>query len=62
MADLSCANRGAEYPREKRNGFQAFNADKSVHHSDNVNRCFGCHKGQERQDLAFTPDRMKTAK
>jgi hypothetical protein len=53
---------GAEYPPDKRNGeweFQAFNADKSVNHNENVDRCFSCHKSQERQDFVFTLDRMK---
>lgn len=30
---------GAEYSPEKRNGFQAFIADKSVNHNDNIDRC-----------------------
>jgi hypothetical protein len=56
---------GAEYPSEKRNGeweFQAFNADKSVNRNENLDRCFGCHKGQAQQDFVFTVDRMKGAK
>ena len=56
---------GAEYPPAKRNGeweFQAFNADKSVNHNENLNRCFACHKGQAQQDFVFTADRMKNAK
>jgi hypothetical protein len=55
---------GAEYPPEKRNGeweFQAFNADKSVNRSENLDRCFACHKGQAQNDFVFTLDRMKTA-
>lgn len=55
---------GAEYPPEKRNGeweFQAFNADKSVNGSENLDRCFACHKGQAHNDFVFTLDRMKTA-
>jgi hypothetical protein len=53
---------GAEYPPDKRNGeweFQAFNDDKSVNHSENLDRCFACHKGQ---GFVFTLDRMKSAK
>ena len=41
--------------------FQAFNADKSVNHNENLDRCFACHKSQERQDFVFTLDRMKGA-
>jgi cytochrome P460 len=55
---------GADYPPDKRNGeweFQAFNADKSVNRNENLDRCFACHKGQERQDFVFTLDRMKSA-
>ena len=55
---------GAGYPPDKRNGeweFQAFNADKSVNHNENLDRCFACHKSQERQDFVFTLDRMKGA-
>ena len=55
---------GADYPPEKRTGeweFQAFNADKSVNRSENLDRCFACHKGQEKQDFVFTLDRMKSA-
>lgn len=55
---------GAEYPSEKRNGeweFQAFNADKAVNNSENLDRCFACHKGQAQMDFVFTLDRMKTA-
>jgi hypothetical protein len=56
---------GAEYPPEKRNGeweFQAFNADKSVNRSENLDRCFACHKGQAQQDFVFTVDRMKSVR
>lgn len=56
---------GAEYPPAKRNGeweFQAFNADRSVNQTEDVDRCFSCHKGQEPQDFVFTLDRMKAAK
>jgi hypothetical protein len=55
---------GASYPPEKRNGeweFQAFNADGSVNRSENLDRCFGCHKGQAQADFVFTRDRMKGA-
>jgi hypothetical protein len=56
---------GAEYPPEKRNGeweFQAFTADKSVNHKENLDRCFACHKSRERQDFVFTFDQMKSVK
>src|SRR5688572_30208526 len=46
----------ADYPPDKRNGeweFQAFNADKSVNRTENLDRCFACHKGQARQDFVF---------
>jgi Cytochrome P460 len=55
---------GAEYPPEKRNGeweFQAFNADTSVNHNENLDRCFSCHKAQVQRDFVFTLDRMKSA-
>ena len=56
---------GADYRSDKRNGeweFQAFNADKSVNGAENVDRCFGCHKGQAQTDFVFTRDRMSTAR
>lgn len=56
---------GAAHPPEKRNGdweYQAFNADKSVNHNENLDRCFSCHKSQAQQDFVWTLDRMKTAK
>jgi Cytochrome P460 len=56
---------GADYPPEKRNGeweYQAFNADKSVNHNENLDRCFSCHKSQAQQDFVWTLDRMRTAK
>ncbi len=56
---------GAEYPPEKRNGeweFQSFNADMSVNHNENLNRCFSCHKPKEQQDFVFTFDQMKSVK
>jgi hypothetical protein len=55
---------GAEYPPEKRTGeweFQAFNTDKSVNRSENLDRCFSCHNPQARQDFVFTFNRMKSA-
>ncbi|GLR92117.1 cytochrome P460 family protein [Bradyrhizobium iriomotense] len=55
---------GAEYPPEQRNGeweFQAFNADKTVNETENVGRCFSCHKSQSAQDFVFTLDRMTKA-
>jgi hypothetical protein len=56
---------GAEYPPELRNGeweFQAFNADKTVNETENVARCFSCHKSQSAQDFVFTAGRMKDAR
>ena len=57
-----CAGWGGDDPPEKRNGeweFQAFNADKSVNRSENLDRCFACHKGHAAQDFVFTYGRMK---
>lgn len=56
---------GADYPPEKRNGeweYQAFNADQSVNRSENLDRCFSCHKSQAQQDYVFTLDRMRSTK
>ena len=56
---------GAEYPPEQRNGeweFQAFNADKSVNHNENLDRCFACHKGQAQQDFVFTFEELRTSR
>jgi Cytochrome P460 len=53
---------GADYAPDKRNGeweFQAFNADQTVNRSENLDRCFGCHKGQVQADFVFTRDRIK---
>ena len=55
---------GAQYPESKRNGeweYQAFNADKSVNHTENLDRCFSCHKSQAANDFVWTLGRMKTA-
>jgi hypothetical protein len=55
---------GAQYLESKRNGeweYQAFNADKSVNGSENLDRCFSCHKSQVANDFVFTLDRMKNA-
>ena len=55
---------GSDYPSEKRNGeweFQAFNADKSINRSENLDRCFGCHKAQAQHDYLYTLDRMRNA-
>jgi hypothetical protein len=55
---------GAGYPPEKRNGeweFQAFNADRTVNRSEDLGRCFACHRSKESQDFVFTYDRMKSA-
>jgi hypothetical protein len=54
---------GAQYLEGKQNGeweYQAFNADKSVNRSENLDRCFSCHKSQASNDFVFTLDRMKT--
>jgi hypothetical protein len=54
---------GAQYPESKRNGeweYQAFNADKSVNRSENLDRCLSCHKSQAANDFVFTLHRMKT--
>jgi hypothetical protein len=53
---------GAARPPETRNGdwaFQAFNADKTVNRAENLDRCFSCHKPNERQDFVFTVDQMR---
>jgi hypothetical protein len=54
---------GAQYPPEKHNGeweYQAFNADKSVNHNENLDRCFSRSKAP--QDFVWTFDQMKSAK
>lgn len=56
---------GAEYAPEKRNDeweYPAFNADRSVNHHENLDRCFSCHKSQAQQDFVWTLDRMKSAR
>jgi hypothetical protein len=56
---------GAAYPSEKHNGdweYQAFNADKSVNHNENLDRCFPCHKSLVQQYFVWTLDRMRSAK
>jgi hypothetical protein len=56
---------GAQYPPQKRNGeweYQAFKADKSVNDKEDLNRCFFCHKKEERQDFVYTFDQMKSKK
>jgi hypothetical protein len=53
---------GAEYSSDIRNGeweYQAFNDDKSVNGSENLIRCFSCHKSEEHNDFVFTLDDMK---
>jgi hypothetical protein len=55
---------GAQYPPETRNGeweFQSFNADRTVNRSEDLGRCFACHKSKEPQDFVFTFDRMQGA-
>jgi Cytochrome P460 len=56
---------GVQYPESKRNGeweYQAFNATKTVNRSENLDRCFSCHKSQTAQDFVFTLGQMKDAK
>jgi hypothetical protein len=56
---------GARYPPDKRNGeweYQAFRADRAVNDREDLNRCFACHKSQERRDFVFTLDQMKSAR
>jgi hypothetical protein len=50
---------------EQRNGewdYQAFNADKSVNDTEDLNRGLSCHKTKEQQDFVFTFDQMKSVK
>jgi hypothetical protein len=56
---------GAQYAPEHRNGeweYQAFNADRSVNRSENLGRCFSCHRSQAQQDFVWTLPRMKSAR
>ncbi len=56
---------GGEYRPDKRNGeweYQAFNADKSVNHNENLDRCFACHKSRAQQDFVWTFDQMKSVR
>ena len=49
---------GTDHPAEKRNGeweFQAFNADKSVNRSENLDRRFAGHKGPGPAGFRFHP-------
>ena len=53
---------GIKYPPELRNGeweYEAFNADRTVNTSDDVSRCFACHKAQAKSDYVFTFQHMK---
>lgn len=55
---------GADYAPEKRNGeweYQAFKADKSVNLAENLDRCFSCHKSQDKADFVWSLDRMRSA-
>jgi hypothetical protein len=55
---------GADYRPDKRNGeweFQAFNPDKTINRTENLDRCFDCHKGQATLDFVFTLEHMKRA-
>jgi hypothetical protein len=48
---------GANRPISQRNGeweYQAFNPDKSIQTSENLNRCFSCHSSQKNNDFVFT--------
>jgi hypothetical protein len=36
---------------------QAFNADKSVNHNENLDRCFFCHKLKAQQDFMWSFER-----
>lgn len=52
---------GSEYPEALRNGeweYQAFNADRTVNTSENLSRCFSCHKSQADNDYVYTFDDM----
>ena len=55
---------GAGYAPDKRNGeweYQAFKADKSINTNENIDRCFSCHKSQEKADFVWSLDRMRGA-
>lgn len=55
---------GAAHAPAKRNGdweFAAFNADRSPNPSENLDRCFACHKSQAGNDYVWTFERMKSA-
>lgn len=55
---------GTEYAPEKRNGeweYQAFKADRSVNTVENLDRCFSCHKSQDKADFVWSLDRMRSA-
>lgn len=50
-------------PPEGRNGdwsYQTFHPDRSVNRSEDIDRCFACHRPQAGQDFVFTLDRMKS--
>lgn len=56
---------GQQRSPELRNGeweFGAFNADRSPNRSENLDRCFACHRSQGKQDFVFTLDRIKAAR
>lgn len=55
---------GERYDHSIRNGdweFQSFRPDRTVNRSENVTRCMGCHKAQDKNDYVFTLDRMRSA-
>jgi NAD(P)-dependent dehydrogenase (short-subunit alcohol dehydrogenase family) len=55
---------GADQPPEVRNGaweYQAFGPDRSVKQSEDLTRCFSCHRSRERQDFVWTLDQMRSA-
>lgn len=56
---------GERYAQDIRNGdweFQSFQPDRTVNRSENVTRCMGCHKAQDKNDFVFTRDRIRSAK
>ncbi|CCH07579.1 cytochrome P460 family protein [Achromobacter xylosoxidans] len=56
---------GERYAEDVRNGdweFQSFQPDHTVNRSENVTRCMGCHKAQDKNDFVFTLDRIRSAK
>lgn len=55
---------GGRYAQDIRNGdweCQSFRPDRAINRTENVARCMGCHKPQDRSDHVFTLDRMRDA-